>query len=250
MVRVGYGDQHYSGFTSQIQKQFSKGLTLLAGYTISKNITNNNESGVTETGPQNALYNPNFSRALDTNDVPQRLVFSYLYELPFGKHKAYLSKGLAGQLIGDWQISGITVFQSGIPLRIAGPDTTGLPDFSLNVGRGNRTCNPVLSNPTTARYFDTSCFSAAPPFTLPTDSWTQPSLRDYGRRNFDMSFIRNQSIGERYKIQLRAEFFNIFNHPILGLGTGSSVTIGTPQFGQVLSGTSPRTVQLGVRILF
>ena len=250
MVRVGYGDQHYSGFTSQIQKQFSNGLTLLAGYTIAKNITNNNESGVTETGPQNALYNANFSRALDTNDVPQRLVFSYLYELPIGKHKTYLSKGLVGQVIGDWQISGITVFQSGIPLRIAGPDTTGLPDFSLNVGRGNRTCNPVLPHPTTARYFNTSCFSAAPPFTLPTDSWTQPSLRDYGRKNFDMSFIRNQSIGERYKIQFRAEFFNIFNHPILSLGTGSSVTIGTPQFGQVLSGSSPRTVQLGVRILF
>jgi len=84
MVRVGYGDQHYSGFTTQIQKKFSHGLTFLAGYTISKNITNNNESGVTETGPQNALYRANFSRALDTNDVPQRFVVSYLYELPFG----------------------------------------------------------------------------------------------------------------------------------------------------------------------
>ncbi len=250
MVRVGYGDQHYSGFTTQIQKKFSHGLTFLAGYTISKNITNNNESGVTETGPQNALYSANFSRALDTNDVPQRFVVSYLYELPFGPQKAMLSKGLVGKIIGNWQLSGVSVFQKGIPLRIAGPDTTGLPDFSLNVGRGNRLCNPVLPNPTTQKYFDTSCFAAAPPFTLPTDSWTQPSLRDYGRENFDMSLIRDQMIREHYKVQFRAEFFNIFNHPVLSLGTGSSVTIGTPQFGQVLSGGGQRTTQLGIRVVF
>jgi hypothetical protein len=250
MVRVGYGDQHYSGFTAQIQKQFSHGLTLLAGYTIAKNLTNNFESGVAETGPQDALYSPNYSRSLDTNDVPQRFVLSYLYELPFGKGKAHLSSGLLSRVVGNWQISGITVIQSGTPLRIAGPDTTGLPDFSLNVGRGNRLCNPVLSTPTTNQYFNTACFAAAPPFTMPTDSITEPNLRDYGRKNFDVSFLRNQPIGERYKVQFRAEFFNIFNHPVLSLGTGSSVTIGTPQFGQVLSGSSPRTVQLGVRLLF
>jgi len=160
------------------------------------------------------------------------------------------SKGLLGKVIGNWQLSGVSVFQKGIPLRIAGPDMTGLPDFSLNVGRGNRLCNPVLSNPTTQKYFDTSCFAAAPPFTLPTDSWTQPALRDYGRENFDASLIRNQRIRERYNVQFRAEFFNLFNHPVLSLGTGSSVTIGTPQFGQVLSGGGQRTTQPGTRIVF
>ena len=250
MVRVGYGDQHYSGFTAQIRKQFSHGLTLLAGYTISKNITNNFESGVTETGPQNALYDPNYSRSIDTNDVPQRFVASYLYELPVGKGKSLLGRGVAGSIIGNWQVDGIIVFQSGIPLRIAGPDTTGLPDFSLNVGRGNRLCNPVLPHPTTDQYFNTSCFAAAPAFTIPTDSITEPNLRDYGRANFDLSFIRTQTFKERYRIQLRGEFFNMFNHPVLSLGTGSSVTIGTPQFGKVLSGTGQRTVQLGVRVVF
>jgi len=250
MVRVGYGDMHYSGFTTQIQKKMGHGLTFLAGYTISKNFTNNNESGVTETGPQNALYNPNFSRALGTNDVPQRFVLSYLYEVPIGKTRSHLSSGMLGNIIGAWQITGITVFQRGIPLRIAGPDTTGLPDFSLNVGRGNRTCDPVLSNPTTSQYFNTSCFSAAPSFTLPTDSWTQPRLRDYGRKNFDMSFTRNQPFKEHYNVQFRAELFNIFNHPVLTLGTGSSVTIGTPQFGQVLTGGGQRTIQFGLRLVF
>lgn len=83
-----------------------------------------------------------------------------------------------------------------------------------------------------------------------TNSLTQPQLRNYGRRNWDMGFIRNQPITERFNVQLRADITNIFNTPALSLGTGSSVTIGTPQFGQVLSGGSPRNVQLGLRVTF
>jgi hypothetical protein len=85
---------------------------------------------------------------------------------------------------------------------------------------------------------------------MPNDSLTQPRLRDYGRRNFDISFIRNQPIRERYNVQFRAEFFNFFNTPALSPGSGSSVTVGTPQFGKVLIGANPRQIQLGLRLVF
>ena len=75
-------------------------------------------------------------------------------------------------------------------------------------------------------------------------------LRDYGRQNFDVSLFRNQPFKESYNVQFRFEAFNVFNHPVLSLGSGSSVTIGTPQFGQVLSGTNPRQIQIGLRLLF
>jgi hypothetical protein len=65
-----------------------------------------------------------------------------------------------------------------------------------------------------------------------------------------MGFIRNQPIGERILVQLRADITNIFNTPALSLGTGSSVTIGAPQFGQVLAGGAPRNIQLGLRLQF
>ena len=65
-----------------------------------------------------------------------------------------------------------------------------------------------------------------------------------------MSFTRNQPFKEHYNVQFRAELFNIFNHPVLTLGTGSSVTIGTPQFGQVLTGGGQRTIQFGLRLVF
>jgi hypothetical protein len=62
--------------------------------------------------------------------------------------------------------------------------------------------------------------------------------------------MRNQKIGERYNVQLRADISNMFNTPALNLGTGSSVTIGTPQFGQVLNGGSPRNIQMALRFTF
>lgn len=251
MVRDGYGESHYHSFQLRVDKQYSRGLSLSVGYTISKTIANVSETG-SEAAPQNALYNPNYSKSLDTNDIPQRLVLSHMYELPFGKGKPYLSEGLVSQVIGNWQLSGIAVFQSGIPLRIAAADATGLLDFGLNVGRGNRLRDPVLPKDerTTSKYFDTSAFTLAPPFTMPNDSITQPRLRDYGRRNFDMSLLRNQKFKERYNVQLRAEVFNIFNTPALRLGTGSSTTVNAVQFGQTLLGDGQRQVQFGLRLLF
>ena len=252
LPRDGYGDAHYESFQFRLDKQYSHGLTLTAAYTNSKTIGNNFESATNEVGPQNALYNPNFSRSLNTNDISQRLVFGYMYELPFGRKRKFASNGLISQIIGNWQVSGITVVQKGVPLRIAAPDNTGLLDFGLNVGRGNRLKDPVLPKDqrTPDRWFDTTAFTVAPAYTLPNDSLTQPRLRDPGRVNFDTSFIRNQPFKERYNVQFRAEFFNLLNHPFLSLGTGSSVTVNTPQFGKILIGTSPREIQLGVRLVF
>lgn len=227
-------------------------MSFTLGYTNSKTITNNFESANGERGPQNSFYNPNYNRSLESNDVPQRLVMSYMWEVPFGKGKRFLSNGLASSVVGNWQISGITVFQKGIPLRIAASDTTGLLDFALNVGRGNRLKDPVLpaSERTNDRYFDTSAFAIAPAYTMPNDSLTQPRLRDPGRRDFGVSFIRNHRFRESWNVQFRAEFFNLFNTPALSLGNTSSVTVNAPQFGRILIGTSPRNIQLGMRVVF
>jgi uncharacterized ubiquitin-like protein YukD len=250
--RDGYGDGNYHSGQFSIDKKYSHGLTLSASYTVSKTIANVFESDATEAFPHNALYDARYNRTLEPNDIPQRMVLSYLYDIPVGKGKRFLSRGIASQIVGNWQFTGITVFQSGTPLRIAAADNTNLFDFSLSVGRGNRSGDPVLpsNERTTQRYFNTSAFTQAPTFTIPTDSLTQPQLRNYGRRNFDFAFIRNQPIKERFNVQLRADITNFFNTPALTLGTGASVTVGTPQFGQVLTGGSPRNIQLAARFTF
>jgi hypothetical protein len=250
--RDGYGDANYHSLQVQVDKQYSHGLTLSAAFTASKSMTNVYESDATEAFPHNALYDADYNKSIEPNDIPRRLVVSYLYDIPFGQGKRFAGKGLLGAIIGGWQMSGITVFQSGTPIRIAAADNTNLLDFSLSVGRGNRLHDPVLPKDqrTTERYFDTSAFALAPAFTIPTDSLLQPRLRNYGRRNWDVALMRNQKIGERYNVQLRADISNMFNTPALNLGTGSSVTIGTPQFGQVLNGGSPRNIQMALRFTF
>lgn len=250
--REGYGHGNYHSMQLSVERRYANGLTLSASFTGSKTIANVFESDASEAFPQNALYNPRYNRSIETNDIPRRLVMSYYYDLPFGKKKRFLNEGPLAAIIGNWQVSGITVFQSGTPLRIAGADNTFLYDFALSGGRGNRLGNPVLPEDqrTTGKYFETSAFGQAPAYTIPTDSLTQPQLRNYGRRNWDMGFIRNQPIGEKLLVQIRADITNIFNTPALSLGTGSSVTIGAPQFGQVLTGGAPRNIQLGARIQF
>jgi hypothetical protein len=250
LVRQDSGDMEYQSVQFKIVKRFSHGLTVTAGYTISKNMTDDFESGVTEVGPNNALYNNHFNHTIDTNDIPRRFVAAWMYELPIGPGKAHLRSGPLSKILGAWQWNSIATVQKGVPLKIVGSDNTGLPDFSLNAGRANRICNPVLSQPTTNQYFNTSCFANAAPFTMPNDSETQPQLRDYGRANLDMSLFRKQVIKERYAVQLRIEAFNIFNHPMLSLGPGSSVTVSSAQFGQVLEGINPRQLQLGLRLMF
>lgn len=252
IARDGYGDANYEAFQLQINKQFSHGVSFTVGYTNSKSIINNFESSTGQRGTEDALYAPNFSRGLEPNDISQRLILSYSWELPFGAGRAHLSKGLLSQIVGRWQLSGITAIQRGIPLAILAQDTTNLYNFALQSGRPNRVKDPVLPSDqqTMDRYFDTTAFAAAPAYTLPNGSVTEPRLRDPGRRNFDVSLSRNQEFRERYNLQFRAEFFNLSNTPQLSLGTTSSVTLNAPQFGKVLSGTSPRNVQLGLRMVF
>jgi len=200
-------------------------------------------------GPSNALYDPSYNRHVEGNDAPQRLVISHLWELPFGVGKAYLNDRIFGRILGGWQFSGITVLQSGRPILISAPDNTGLLEFAYTNGRANRIQSAVLSNPTKERWFDTSAFRAAPAFTVPTDSLSQPDLRTPGRTAFNWSFIKNHPFKERFNMQFRFEMYNVFNNPQFDV-RGASTDLTNPQFGQITEGGGERGLQLGLRLSF
>jgi Carboxypeptidase regulatory-like domain/TonB dependent receptor len=238
------GDSVYHAVVLRADKRFSHGFTVLASFTGGKEIDNVGEhfSGrTTITNP----YDLRSNRSLADYDVPQRLVVSYIWQLPFGPGQTHFSSGIWSKVVGAWQINGISSFQKGLPIVITAPNESGISGLT---SKAQRLHSGVLSSGQTVdHWFDTTAFVPAAPFTLGSDSRTEPDLRGPGLRNFDVSISRNQLFRERINTQFRAEAFNVLNTPQLGL-PDSSVT--SPTFGRILSGSGNRALQLGLRISF
>ncbi len=253
IYRQPYGHMDYDAGLIRLQKQMSHGLLFTVGYTKSKTIDSTAQSNTWIVGPSDSLYNPNYNRSIDANDVPQRLVTSYIYDIPVGKGRTFLQHGVASAILGGWELAGITVMQKGTPIMITAPDQTGLINFISTAGRANRIASCGLPNgvkQTTNEWFNTAAFQTAPPFTLPNDSISEPNCRGPAIVNFNTSLIRNVRYRERYQLQLRFESYNTFNHPLLQASGTNTTTVNSPQFGQIVTGGNPRNLQFGVRLLF
>ena len=252
IFRDPYGDMRYNSMTVRVQKQYSRGFMASLGYTLSKTIANTAQSNTWVVGPSDAMSNANYNRSIEANDVPQRLVLSYIYDFPVGSGQRFLNHGVAATILGGWQFSGISVFQSGRPILITAPDQTNLFNFSSTNGRADRLHSGALAIGQDANHwFDTTAFATAPAFTLPNDSLSQPDLREPRRINFDWSLIKNTKFMEKYNVQFRAEFYNLFNHSAL-LVNGTSTNVTNALFGQIVSSAagSERNIQFGLRFLF
>jgi hypothetical protein len=243
--RDAVGDSIYHGMTVRVDKRLGYGLLFQAAYTVSKQINNVAENFFARSG----FIDPNnlsLSRSIADLDRPQILALSYIYELPLGPGKRWLTGGWASRLLGNWQISGITNIASGVPVVITAPGATSLPGVGATAVRVK---SPILpkGEQTIDRWFDTSAFIVAQPFTLGSDSRTQPNLRAPGTRTFDLMLSRSQRIKERVNLQFRAEFFNAFNTPQFGEPVGG---VTNRDFGRILSSSGGRSIQFGLRLSY
>ena len=253
IYRQPYAHGDYDAMTLRLQKQMSHGLLVSLAYTNEKTINSTMQSNTWIVGPSDSMYNPNYNRSIDGNDVSQRFVASYIYDLPFGKNRPFLQHGIASAVFGGWELSGISVVQRGTPIMITAPDQTGLINFISTAGRANRVSSCALPNGTQRSdnlWFNTAAFQVAAPFTLPTDSVSEPNCRGPGMVNFNTSLLRNIVYRERYRLQLRFETYNTFNHPLLQASGTNTTIVNSPQFGQIVTGGNPRNLQFGARFLF
>jgi hypothetical protein len=241
------GNGNYHGLQVRAERRFSQGLSLLAGYTWSKAITDSQgaETGAFVPDLQDAR-NRRGNRGLWSADARHRFTLSSIYELPLGSNKKFFSgvSGVTGRIVSGWQFGAIVTFQTGQP------DTVTLPYDNPNVGEGAKLPN-LLRNPnngpkTVEEFFDTSAFEAPAPFTFGNEGIgvvTGPGIN-----NFDLSIIKNTKIKERMNLQFRCEFFNAANHLIMGDPVGD---FGTPLFGQVTSTRlDNREIQFALRLQF
>jgi len=236
------GLSNYNSMQIKLEKIYSGGLSLLASYTLSKSIDfTSRDFG---SGAQD-MNNLRAERSVSDFDYPQRLSVAYVYELPAGKGKRFLSSAPAPVqfLLGGWEAAGIVTLQSGAPFTI------GLGRDRANVGasgRPDRIGSGKLDHPTLARWFDTTAFVMPPLYSFGNSG--RNILRNNGLSQWDCSLLKSFAVREGMTLQFRSEFFNVMNHADFGT-PGTSLSSGT--FGRVTSTrTSPRIGQFALKLVF
>ena len=218
-----FNTSNYNGFQNQIRRQFKDGGMLGLSYTWSKSLSfaDNNDSGLTWNLPE--MWDRN--RAPASFDRTHNLQIYGVYTLPFGRGQKYGTSGPAGTIIGNWQINGIFSRMTGTPFTVGtagtsldAPGNTQTADqvkpqaaILGGIGRGNSYFDPYAFAPITAVRFGNS---------------GRNILRGPGLTNLDASIFRDFRVGERFKLQFRAEAFNVSNTPAFGNpgATASSAT--------------------------
>jgi hypothetical protein len=245
------GNSNYQAFIAKFQRQFSDGLSVLANYTWSKVLTNSMEAGAGGTLSEMGGACRKCDKGLAGFNVPQRLVISPVYELPFGRGKALLSGAntIINQVVDGWEVNTIASFSKGNPFEILAPNTTSaiFSDF-----RANRLCNgrDSLSNKNLRTngllWFDPKCFAPPSPGFFGTSGFD--ILTGPGTNNWDIGIAKNATIHESLHVQFRAESFNAFNHAQFQLG--SSIGTADPKLGRVRGARVGREIQFGLKLLW
>ncbi|MEO7653487.1 MAG: hypothetical protein ABIZ80_23760 [Bryobacteraceae bacterium] len=219
-------------------KRYSRGLIFQAEYQYVRAIGED-----LYTGPQDTR-NFRADRANLSGLRRQLLTVNYLYDLPFGKGKAFLSNvGAFDWILGGWQVGGITTAGTGTPFS---------PTFTANVqgapnGRANVVGDWHVSDRSITRWFNPAAFAAPAPFTFGNSG--KNVMIGPGLVSFDVSAYKNFSVGERVKLQFRSEFFNIANHANFA---NPAANVSVPaQVGRITAtSTANRVIQFGLRLTF
>jgi hypothetical protein len=254
----------YHSLQVTARRRFAGAGSLLVAYTNSKLISNTDTlTSWLETSVGSLQDNNNLQdeRSLSSQDVPQRLVISYVLDLPFGQGKKYLSNvsSRLNNIVGGWGIDGVTTFQRGFPLVFR----NGQANDATLFGAGSRPnllpgCHKSSAASGTARlngWFNTTCFTAPADFTFGNEPRVDPTLRADGVDNFDFAVFKNLVLDRegRASLEFRVEFFNLFNRTQFSAPNTTCCSTNNASFGVVTStapGTNPRLVQFALKFLF
>lgn len=244
------GNASYHSLSFKFQRRMSAGVTHLTSYTWSRAI--DYMSGIRSDSNDGTFPQNNdclrCERGLATFHVGHRAVTSVMWDLPFGKGKAWMNQGgIANQILGGWQVSSILTLQSGSPFTMrAGRDqanTSRDDDRPTSTGR-NAAFPRGQQDP--QRWFDTSQFVLAPFGTF--GNVGRSTGMSGGIIGWDFSTLKNFEIRENHRLQFRFEAFNMPNHP--NWGYPNSI-MSSASFGAVTSTrTSMRSLQFALKYLF
>ena len=249
-VRATDVNSSYDALILRLERRFARGLSFVAGYTFGKSI--DTASGLNGTNQPQDNYNLKAERGLSDFDVRQRFVLSSTWELPFGAERRWLKEGWKARLFGQWQLANILTLQTGQPL------TAVLPT-ALSGTQSNGTDRPdLIANPNwpvnrrdPSRWFSTEAFRTPPIFFDALGAFSMPG--NEGRnvitgpdvKDWDVSLERHARLNERTSLVLRADFFNLTNHPNFDR---PGLIVGTSNFGRISSAQNSRQIQFSLRL--
>ena len=227
-------------------------LTYQVGYTYSH--TNDSFDGITASdGDLYDVSNPYAGWKYDYGpsafDIRNNFFTNFVYRIPLLKDSAHR---LLKTTLGGWEISGIVTAISGAPLNI-GLSGQNVASIVPNTANRPNVAGTMINPHTVQQWFDTSVFSVPAPGTWGDEPHN--GVRGPGRENWNISVFKNFLFDEEHgaRLQFRAEFFNLWNHPQwVGdtLNGGISTNYGASDFGAVTSAYDARTIQLALKLSF
>jgi hypothetical protein len=253
------GNSSYNALQVDVTHRISQGLEFRGNYTWSKNLDIN--SGLT-----GAQSNNQAQMVLDRNDLrrdwgPSALnatsqsSLSASYELPFGHSQRWLNdvSRVESKFVSGWQLNGIGTFLSGFPFTpLTGSNRSGDGDIR-NPDRPS--ISPSFTGPIVTgnpnQWFNPSAFVLPTPGTYGNSG--RATLTGPGLADVDLSLFKNTGITEKTNLQFRAEFFNILNRSNYGPPNTTVFSSGavSPSAGLITTtATSPRQIQLGLKLIF
>jgi len=230
----------YHGLLTKLEKRFSRGLTFLQTYTLSKTMFDS--FACCGAQRHNNPYEWRLEKGLGESDQRHRSTTAFLYTLPFYRAK----RDFRGQLLGGWQVNGTLVLETGLPMH----PTQGLKPIDDGCPRCNHRPDRIADGRlggdqrTLQRWFDTAAFVTARGHygTSGRNILTAPGLV-----NLDFAVFKSFPITEKKEIEFRWENYNFTNTPPFNPPT---LEISSGNFGRITSAGLGREMQFALRFQF
>jgi len=240
------GGGSYNALQVTLSRRFENNFSLLANYTWEKviDVTGGDASSISATQLTDD-NNPARDRGISVLNVPQIFAASASYAVPQLKRLGFAGR----QLIGGWQLNTLVQLHSGAPINILSgvdsnlngtnndrPNLVGIPYLPTSRSRSDKV----------AAYFSTAAFAKVAAG-VPYGNVARNLLVGPGYANVDLSLFKNITLWHEHTLQIRGEFFNVFNHVNLNNPTA---TLSSSLFGRISSAGSPRIGQVAARYSF
>ncbi|MGD0161028.1 MAG: TonB-dependent receptor [Candidatus Sulfotelmatobacter sp.] len=272
---------NYNSLQVRLEKRYSHGLQYEAAYTFAHALDNASSAslGSVNNGDFRDQTNPNLEYGNADFDVRQRFVFSYTYDLPFGRGRLFAkdASGIANQILGNWQMSG--VFSAATGNYYTATDVVSVSNTDCGGFVGYYCSRPALVGNPNAKpcipgtLFNTCAFSdnLITPGIIPQGTFGDAGrniIEGPGYKTWDTSLVKQFPIHDQMHFEFRAEFFNILNHVNYLFGSFGAIsveptplelnaanlnTLANPQnsnFGYPLAARAPRQIQFALKFYF